>query len=295
MEATVLWNVIARISKILGALVFIAVGVWAYATESKRPLVTDAVINARLIEIFAPTTGNLTQTLPVGTRFLEGDVLARTIPVIAMPDDDFNGTDATPSENQAALEMLDLSLSENVDEITEAVSQPVAAKEIAIISETSGVIWHWNETRDAHFAEGDRVGFVADCTNLIAIGQIASAETSAISVGDPVIFVTQDIEWNGVVQRIVGGIPNMPGDFAIQFPVIPTDHSLVFFGLDGPAENHEDCLLGVPGQIHYPLHARRSPYEAGVAAIGDAKTIVYQTWDRVRTGTRSVVTSLQTQ
>ena len=309
-----LMKIFTKLTKIVGALAAIAVGVWAYASESNRPLVTDVVTNTRLIEIYAPSDGELTHVLLEGSQFHSGEELAQTTRIepsevvliedldvgtnydVAVTDDNTEYSNTSPFASQrndtVAFEMLDLLSNEKVRFSTNVDRQPMRSNESALLSQASGIIWHWRDSSDAYFASGDHVGYVAECQNLIAVGQAPSSQTLEMRVGDPVLFVTKDLEWEGVIQRIVAGMPNMAGQYAIQFPVIAPNSSLLFFALDVPAENRDDCALGVPGQIHYPQSARPRPYETSVAVMADAKRIANQIWDRVRTSTRSVFSSL---
>lgn len=280
-----LGRLIIRVFKTTMAVGVVAVGVGVLVREAYRPLVTEAVTNARLIEIRATADGFLTPILQEGRQFGVGEALAQVakpVPATAAAVDlfemseHFAGLDiaSLPPEAGYPLGLEPQDASANVVSVITDIAGPAVdlnaagiappvAPEAALMSSASGLMWQWKEPGGAFFKAGDSVGEFAECSSLLAISQARSADVTGVQTGDPVRFISPNAEWTGTVQRIVAGIPNLSGNFAIRFPGITPDDSLLFFALDVPAAANATCALGIAGQIHYDKDQRPTLQQVG--------------------------------
>lgn len=285
-----LWKSVTKASKVMAAFTSVIVGLWACAYEKNRPLVTDATTNVRLTEIYSPADGDLFILVKEGDMFLSGDQLALVTAVETAlqrlsdgENIDFDINDALPNapysfgipyesltNESVPVNIADLRSYYRALENVASNVIPSFATETALLAETSGKMWNWRRTSGATFRAGEGAGYVAECKNLIAIGQMSSEQIAEVRIGDPIVFVTQEADWTGVVQQVVSGVPNLMGQFAIQFPFVAPDSVMIFFALDVPVETQATCAVGVSGQIRYPLSSPLSLSEVGYQLLENA-------------------------
>lgn len=218
------WQPIGRTIKTVVAATAIALGLWVLLADRYGQFVTDGVTNAPLVELVAPADGFLSP------RLAEGDLVAigQEFALHSATSPPAGGGDGDP--------------------VGPAGRSAVGT---ALVADVRGVLWDWRTTNTGIAQTGRAVADVADCARLFVVAEASAARAGDLMVGDKATFSAGNLRWNGYVQRLVAGVPNLTSRLAVQLPTADADSYLVFVKLDVPEEDEQYCAVGLRGRIEF--------------------------------------------
>ena len=231
------WNPLARMSKIVVAVAAVSLGVWVLANERYGALVVEAVTNAPLDELKAPADGVVLAVVEEGDLVVVGQELAI-----------FTALEPSPSTH----------LQDASSSVIRArnPAPPERAAEELLVAEVGGLVWDWRAPSGARHEAGGTVADIADCSRLFVVAKVPETRARDVNVGDTASFKAGDLQWNGTVQRLVAGVPNLSSRHAVQLSTGAPDTYLIFVALDVPVETAEHCAVGLRGRIQFQHNSR---------------------------------------
>lgn len=218
------WRTIGRVLKTIVAATALALGLWVLLADRYGQFITDGVTNAPLVELIAPADGTLLPRVEEGDLVSIGQELALHMA-------------ASPSPTEA-----------NGNPVSRAGSSKV---ETALIADVRGVLWDWRTTNNVVAQTGGAFADVADCTRLFVVAVASEARVGDVKVGDEATFSAGDLQWDGSVQRLVAGVPNLTSRLAVQLPTAAADSYLIFVKLEVPEGDEKYCAVGLRGRLKF--------------------------------------------
>jgi hypothetical protein len=213
------WRPIGRIVKTVVAAIALVLGLWVLLADRYGQFIADGVTNAPLVELVAPTDGIVLPSVDEGELVAAGQEIALH-------------RAATPAG-------LDNS---------NAGSPP---GETSLVAGVSGVFWDWRTTNNVVTQTGGVVAEVADCTRLFVVTEASEARARGVKVGDKATFTAGKLRWDGSVQRLVAGVPNLTSRYAVALPTTSADTYLIFVKLQVPEGDEQSCAVGLRGRLKF--------------------------------------------
>jgi HlyD family secretion protein len=214
------WRPIGRIVKTVVAATALALGLWVLLADRYGQFIADGVLNAPLVELVVPRDGTLLPRIEEGGLVAVGQEFALHRAPAA------EGKDRNPVSGAGGFET-------------------------SLVADVRGVLWDWRTTNTMVAQTGAAVADVADCTRLFVVAEASEARVREVKVGDKATFSAGELQWNGSVQRVVAGVPNLTSRLAIQLPTAAADGYLIFVKLEVPEGDEQYCAVGLRGRIEF--------------------------------------------